>query len=109
MVCYPVCGTVHIKQPLLLIEKSSPCGGSGFPLSLSVFNEAGMFLITVHTSVRCMVKGKSQWSPIGMGIVTFGQQTATVSWTACIKQKDGHFYWTHLIHFVYGYVASEHA
>ena len=31
--CYPVCGMVHIKD--LLIEKSSPCGGSGFPLSLS--------------------------------------------------------------------------
>ena len=33
--CYPVCGMVHIKEPLLLIKKSSPCGGSGFPLSLS--------------------------------------------------------------------------
>ena len=33
--CYPVCGMVHIKEPLLLIEKSSPCGGNGFPLSLS--------------------------------------------------------------------------
>ena len=33
--CYPVCGMVHIKQPLLLIGKGSPCGGSGFPLSLS--------------------------------------------------------------------------
>ena len=33
--CYPVCGMVHIKDPLLLIGKSSPCGGSGFPLSLS--------------------------------------------------------------------------
>ena len=32
---YPVCGMVHIKEPVLLIEKSSPCGGSGFPLSLS--------------------------------------------------------------------------
>ena len=31
--CYPVCGMVHIKEPLLLIGKSSPCGGSGFPLS----------------------------------------------------------------------------
>ena len=29
---YPVCGMVHIKEPLLLIGKSSPCG---FPLSLS--------------------------------------------------------------------------
>ena len=33
--CYPVCGMVHIKEPLLLIGKSSPCGGSWFPLSLS--------------------------------------------------------------------------
>ena len=32
-VCYPVCGMMHIKEPLLLIGKSSPCGGSGFPLS----------------------------------------------------------------------------
>ena len=27
-VCYPVCGMVHIKEPLLLIGKSSLCGGS---------------------------------------------------------------------------------
>ena len=33
--CYPVCGMMHIKEPLLLIRKSSPCGGSGFHLSLS--------------------------------------------------------------------------
>ena len=33
--CYPVCGMVHIKEPLLLIGKSSPCGSSGFPLSQS--------------------------------------------------------------------------
>ena len=32
---YPVCGMMHIKEPLLLIGKSSPCGSSGFPLSLS--------------------------------------------------------------------------
>ena len=28
--CNPVCGMVHIKEPLLLIGKSSLCGGSGF-------------------------------------------------------------------------------
>ena len=28
--CCPVCGMMHIKEPLLLIRKSSPCGGSGF-------------------------------------------------------------------------------
>ena len=33
--CYPVCGMVHIKEPLLLIDKRSLCGGSGFPFSLS--------------------------------------------------------------------------
>ena len=33
--CYPVCGMVHIKEPLLLIGKNSLCGGSGFPFSLS--------------------------------------------------------------------------
>ena len=32
---YPVYGMVHIKESLLLIGKSSPCGDSGFPLSLS--------------------------------------------------------------------------
>ena len=32
---YPVCGMMHKKEPLLLIGKGSPYGGSGFPLSLS--------------------------------------------------------------------------
>ena len=32
--CYPVCGMVHIKEPLLLIGKNSPCGGSEFPLNI---------------------------------------------------------------------------
>ena len=30
-----VCGVMHIKEPVLLIGKRSPCSGSGFPLSLS--------------------------------------------------------------------------
>ena len=33
--CYPVCGMVHIKEPFLLIGKSSLCGGGRFPFSLS--------------------------------------------------------------------------
>ena len=33
-VCYPVCGMVHIKEPLVLFGKSSLCGGNRFPLSL---------------------------------------------------------------------------
>ena len=33
--CYPVCGMVHLKEPMLLIEKSSPCDGSRFLLLLA--------------------------------------------------------------------------
>ena len=33
--CYPVCGMMHIKEPVLLTGNSSPVGGSGFPPSLS--------------------------------------------------------------------------
>ena len=33
--CCPVCGMVYIKEPFLLIDKSSLCGGSGFPFSLT--------------------------------------------------------------------------
>ena len=29
---YPVCGMMHIKEPLLLIGKSSPCGYLSGPL-----------------------------------------------------------------------------
>ena len=32
---YSDCMMVHIKDPLLLNGKSNPCGGSGFPLSLT--------------------------------------------------------------------------
>ena len=35
VVCVILSRMLHIKEPLLLIEKSSPCGGSGFFLSLS--------------------------------------------------------------------------
>ena len=37
---FPVCGMMHIKEPLLLIGKSSLCGISGFPLSLSERSDA---------------------------------------------------------------------
>ena len=31
-ICYPVCGMMHIKEPLLLIRKISLSGGSRFPV-----------------------------------------------------------------------------
>ena len=34
VVCVILCVMIHIKEPLLLIGKSSPCGSSGFPLSV---------------------------------------------------------------------------
>ena len=33
VVCVILSGMMHIKERLLLIGKSSPCDGSGFPLS----------------------------------------------------------------------------
>ena len=43
--CYPGCGMMHIKEPLLLIGESSPCGGSGFTFSLSELSfTIGLFL-----------------------------------------------------------------
>ena len=35
LVYYPVCGMMHIKEPLLVIGKSSPFGVRVIPLSLS--------------------------------------------------------------------------
>ena len=34
VVCVILSGMMHIKEPLLLIRKSSQCGGSGFPLTI---------------------------------------------------------------------------
>ena len=41
--CNPGCWMMHIKGPLLLIGKSSPCGGSRFHLSLSKWFENMLF------------------------------------------------------------------
>ena len=50
--CYPVCGMMHIKEPLLLIRKSSPCGGSRFTLSLlyGVMKEGDIFYLMAHST-----------------------------------------------------------
>ena len=45
--CYPVCVRMHIKEPWLLIRKSSLCGGSRLPLSLS---EWSFTISTVYPS-----------------------------------------------------------
>ena len=48
VVCYPVCGMMHIKEPLLLIGKSSLCGGSRFPLPLCEWHMSDAIYITVN-------------------------------------------------------------
>ena len=51
-------GMVHIKEPLLLVGKSSPCGGSGFPLSRYLNGPLPYVRrhITVTKCVECVVK-----------------------------------------------------
>ena len=47
--CYPVCGMLHIKEPLLLIRKTSLySGGSGFSLPLNIHSLI-YSLLAVHT------------------------------------------------------------
>ena len=51
--CYPVCGIVHIKEPLLLIRKSNLCGGSGLPLSLSEWTFT-ICLMPYNRKIKCV-------------------------------------------------------
>ena len=52
---YPVCGMMHIKEPLLLIGKSSPCGGSRFPLSLSRYLAGPLPCLTPYNRKQNML------------------------------------------------------
>ena len=51
--CYPVCGMVYIKEPLLLIGKSSLCGGSEFPFSLSEWSFT-ICLTLYNREIKCV-------------------------------------------------------
>ena len=46
--CYPVCGMVHIKEPLLLINKSSLC--CSLSLKFVLFLSADNVLGDIHGS-----------------------------------------------------------
>ena len=56
--CYSVCGMVHIKDPLLLIGKSSSCSGSRFPLSLSEWSFTICPMPYNHKYVSCVSLNK---------------------------------------------------
>ena len=51
--CYPVCGVMHIKEPMLLIAKSSLRDGSGFPLSLSEWSFT-ICLTPYNRKIKCV-------------------------------------------------------
>ena len=55
MVCAILCvgGMVHVKDPLLLIGKNSPCGGSGFPFTISMLLYHMSNTVTVNKGARC--------------------------------------------------------
>ena len=59
--CYPVCGMVHIKEPLLLTGKSSPCSGaSRFALSLSEWSfTIYMMPYNCKDNVLCVLLNKT--------------------------------------------------
>ena len=49
----PVCGMVHIKDPLLLIKKSCPCRcDSGFPIFLFSFH-----VVYLVMTIFCLLLG----------------------------------------------------
>ena len=55
--CYSFLGMMHIKVSMLLIGKSSPCGGSGFSLSLSGWSfPICLTLYNRNKCVECVVK-----------------------------------------------------
>ena len=58
--CYPVCGMVHIKEPLLLIRKSSLCSGStGFPLLLCQYLNGPLPYVRRHITINKNVLSES--------------------------------------------------
>ena len=97
--CYPVCGMVHIKEPLLLNGKSSICsGGNGFPLSLSEW------LFTI-----CPTPYNRKFK---MSLIKHFLPSV---WLSCQRslclvlkgRKEMFYLTTHSIHFIYGYTASD--
>ena len=76
---YPVCGMVHIKEPLLLIGKSSRCsGGSRFPHSLFEWS----FTICPLNSLKINCANNK-------------------------REREMFYLTTHSTHFIYGYMASD--
>ena len=75
--CYPVFGMVHIKEHLLLIGKSSPCGGSGFPFSLSEWSST-ICLTPYNRKYNVLSASLNKTFPSCSGVLT-GTRNSSVS------------------------------
>ena len=79
--CYPVCGMVHIKEPLLRIEKSSPCGGF-----LSRYPNGPLPYVRRHITVNKNVSSASlnKRFPISHKVVAAGFPFLLSEWSLTI-------------------------
>ena len=90
---YPVCGMVHIKDPLLIIEKSNLCNGSSGFLT------------------HCL-NGHSPhvWHLIAVNVLGVLLNKTFTFFPSCVRivegRKEMFYLTTHSTHFIYGYMAS---
>ena len=52
--CCPVCGMVHIREHLLLIRKSNPCGGGGSGFLVSRYMNDSLAYVRFHINILKM-------------------------------------------------------
>ena len=91
-ICYPVCGMMHIKEPLLLIRKSSPCGGRGLPLLLSEWSFA-ICLMPYNSKYNVLSASLNNRFPF----LSFHNK----------RRKEMFYLMMHSTHFIYCYMASD--
>ena len=104
--CYPVCGMVHIKVPLLLIDKTSLCGSSGFHFSLS---EWSLTICMTPYNRRINVLSASlnkTFLSLSNCEELFSNYNEFIQLVA-FGRKEMLYLTTHSSHFIYGYMASD--
>ena len=114
--CYPVCGMVHLKEPFLLVGKSSPCSGGrrfcfGYHISKTTCAIFG-YTDSVYIQVDfCMIK-------LTLYILSYSGSSICESQFYYIRlvpalpsmsegRKEIFYLTTHSTHFIYGYMASD--
>ena len=98
--CYPVCGMVHIKEPLLLIDKSILSGYSGFPFSLSEWSLT--ICLTPYNRRKNVLSASLNKTFLSLS----SHYTFRLSQLSP-RRKEMFYLTTHSTHFIYGYMASD--